>query len=119
MNAANLSPIDSVVFRTRNLEAVRHWYEQEFGLRVGTIERDGKTAPDADARYVNFRSGDVLIGFETGDEVDRARLVFMSDDLAALKRELASKGVRPSAEQGTWCIVKDPEGREVILQQRT
>lgn len=112
MSSADVSPLDSVVFRTQRLAEVRAWYESVLGLRAATLD-DGRE--DADARYVNFRSGNVLVGFETGSDVDRARLVFFTGDLAALKRGLKA----PVATEGKgWLIVKDPEGREVILQQK-
>ncbi|MEK7468145.1 MAG: VOC family protein [Planctomycetota bacterium] len=119
MSLADLPQIDSVVFRTRDLAEVRRWYELVLGLRVGTFERDGITVRDADARYVNFQSGNTLIGFETGNEVDRARLVFIVGDLEQTKREVTARGAIISLQRDNWFIVRDPEGREVLLQQRS
>jgi catechol 2,3-dioxygenase-like lactoylglutathione lyase family enzyme len=116
MSSAEISPVDSVVFRTRDLALIRQWYSSVLGLKVARLD-DGRE--DADGRYVNFRSGKVLIGFETGAEVDRARFVFMTGDLEAARRELAKKGVIPSEGQSDWMIIRDPESREIIVQKRT
>lgn len=83
------------------------------GLKIATIE---KGAPDADERYVNFEIVGGLLGFETGKDVQSARVVLTVDDLVAELERLAGKGVTPAQTGKGWAIVKDPEGREIILQ---
>jgi catechol 2,3-dioxygenase-like lactoylglutathione lyase family enzyme len=114
MSSADSPPLDSIVFRTRNLAGVRAWYSGTLGLKVAVLRKNNREFPDEDARYVNFDAGNgVLLCFETGLEVDRARIVLRVPDLPAA---IAARGLQPAQSGDNWAIVRDPEGREVILQ---
>jgi catechol 2,3-dioxygenase-like lactoylglutathione lyase family enzyme len=104
---------DSVVFATRRLAEVRAFYENVLGLAVAKIECG---AEDANDRYVNFKVEGGLLGFETGLEMQSARVVLRVPDLRAELERLSVAGVRPSSSGARWAIVRDPEGREIILE---
>ena len=108
--------LDSVVFDTRDLPAIRHFYGEVLGLAVGSFERDGRMVPDESASYVNFDVGGTLLGFETANTAQVGTVVFQVDGLPALLADFSAKGVTPVKTHQTFAIIRDPEGREVILQ---
>lgn len=108
--------LDSIVFNTRDLPRVRAFYADVLGVKVGTYEKDGKTLPDESATYVNFRAGDTLLCFETGENVETGTIVLACPDLAAARTALKLRGVSIAREHPAFVIVKDPDGRDVILQ---
>lgn len=109
--------LDSVVFDTTRLEAVREFYRDGLGLPVGTYEKDGRTVADEDDTYVNFTCGGVLVGFERGPTAERGTLVLKVDDLETALERLAGRGVRQERVQDPWALIRDPEGRGIILQK--
>jgi catechol 2,3-dioxygenase-like lactoylglutathione lyase family enzyme len=110
--------LDSVVFETPDLARVRAFYADVLGLRVGTFHKDGRELPDESDAYVNFDTG-ALLCFEKGDTAQLGTIVLRVHDLAAALETLRSRGVSPSRATATFAIVRDPDGREVILQAAT
>ncbi|MCC6574068.1 MAG: hypothetical protein IT462_09765 [Planctomycetes bacterium] len=108
--------LDSVVFSTRDLPRVRAFYADVLGLKVGSFEKDGKVLPDEGPKYVNFKAGDTLLCFETGDSVETGTIVLACPDLAGAKAELARAKVKLVKEHPAFLIIHDPDGREIILQ---
>jgi len=108
--------LDSVVLATDDLTAVRSFYLDVLGFRVGTFEKDGKTVPDESETYVNFDGGGALLGFELGEAAQLATLVVKVENLQALLGDLAAKGIQPERRMPAFAVIRDPEGREIILQ---
>lgn len=108
--------LDSVVFETPDLPRLRRFYTETLALRVATFERGGKTLPDESESYVNFEVGGTLLGFERGKAAQLGTVVLAVDELDALLAELARKGVKPERARANFTIIRDPDGREVILQ---
>jgi catechol 2,3-dioxygenase-like lactoylglutathione lyase family enzyme len=108
--------LDSVVFDTADLSATRRFYAEVLGLAVGTFERDGKTLPDESDRYVNFKVGDTLLGFEAAQTAQTGTIVLQVESLPEALAAVAAKGVRPHKARENFAIIRDPEGRELILQ---
>ena len=108
--------LDSVVLATDDLVAVRAFYRDLLGLRVGTLQKEGRSAPDESDTYVNFDCGGFLLGFEVGGAPHLATLVVKVDDLPSVLSDLAAKGIQPERKMPAFAVIRDPEGREVILQ---
>jgi len=108
--------LDSVVLATHDLAAVRAFYHDALGFCVGTIDRDGKTVPDESDTYVNFDCAGVLLGFELGGAPQLATLVLKVDNLESTLEALAAKGISPELRKPAFAVIRDPEGREIILQ---
>jgi catechol 2,3-dioxygenase-like lactoylglutathione lyase family enzyme len=108
--------LDSVVLATDDLAAVRAFYRDALGFRVGTFEKDGKTVPDESDTYVNFDCDGVLLGFDLGGAPQLATIVVKVDRLEPVLAELAAKGILPERTKPTFAVIRDPEGREVLLQ---
>jgi len=109
--------VDSVVFHTPRLEVVRAFYLEQVGLKIGTYEKGGRTVPDEDESYVNFDVGGVLLGFERGFTAETGTVVLKVDDLEAVLGRLAARGIQPERRDGPWAMIRDPEGRGIILQK--
>ena len=108
--------LDSLVLATDDLAAVRAFYGDALGFRVGTFEKDGKQVPDESDTYVNFDCNGVLLGFELGGAPQLATIVVNVDDLEATVAELNGKGIVPERRKPSFAVIRDPEGREIILQ---
>lgn len=111
--------LDSVVFETCDLAAMRVFYGELLGLDVNTFEKDGEMHTDADERYVNFSVAGVLVGFEAAEAAQLGTMVFEIESLQETLSELSKRGIKPTREGGNWAIIRDPEGRDLILEQRS
>lgn len=113
--------LNSVVLGTRDLVAMRGFYESMLGLAVGNYTAaDGTEKSDCSDSYVNYEWGSAILGFEVADRADRCSIVLAIDDGGALKDRLMRAGVTftegvTAAGQGFF-RASDPEGRELILE---
>lgn len=112
-----IKQVNSIVFHTENLVAVRSFYTEALGLTVGTYEKDGKIIPDESDSYVNFQIGGTLLCFEFEEgRVDRGTIILNVDDLAQAKEDLIARGVRIQKDHPAFLKFEDVEGRELILE---
>ena len=111
-----MTKLDSLVLATDDLAAVRAFYRDALGFRVGTFEKDGKTVPDESDTYVNFDCNGVLLGFELGGAPQLATIVVKVDRLESVLADLATKGITPERRKAEFAVIRDPEGRELVLQ---
>ena len=111
-----IAKLDSLVLDTDDLAAVRDFYRDALGFRVGTFEKDGWTVPDESDTYVNFDGAGLLLGFELGGSPQLATIVVRVQELEAALAELAAKGISPERRQPSFAVIRDPEGREILLQ---
>src|SRR5688500_11921907 len=111
--------LDSLVLATDDLAAVRAFYRDALGFRVGTFEKDGKTVPDESDTYVNFDCDGMLLGFELGGAPQLATIVVKVESLESTLSDLAAKGIAPERTKPSFAVIRDPEGREIILQAVT
>ncbi len=109
--------IDSVVFATRDLSKAREFYGRKMGLKVATYDEEGREVADEGPGFVNFRCGETLLGFEKGDAAEMATLVLKVHKLEAVLALLDEEGVRVGRRKDNWAMIRDPEGREIILQE--
>ena len=111
--------LNSVIYHTKNLAQVKEFYESNFGLRIGTYEKDGKLVPDCSDKFVNFVLDDgTLFCFEIdGDRIDGGTVVIHVPDLTELVRSLRAKGLELKGDLFQWIKVKDPDGRSLIIEQ--
>jgi catechol 2,3-dioxygenase-like lactoylglutathione lyase family enzyme len=110
--------LDSVVFETPDLARVRAFYADVIGLRVGKFHKDGRQLPDESDTYVNFDTGAMLC-FEKGTAAQLGTIVLRVTELPSALEALAAHGVNPVRATAAFAIIRDPDGREVILQTNT
>jgi catechol 2,3-dioxygenase-like lactoylglutathione lyase family enzyme len=111
--------LDSIVFETADLPRIRAFSADVLALAVGSYERDGKLVPDENDTYVNFECGTALIGFElsTSGAVQTGSLVLKVPDIAFAIARLAERGLSATAQRDSWAKFRDPDGRELIVEQ--
>lgn len=114
--------INSVVLGTLDLATVRQFYESVLGLAVGRFsDASGAECADCDESYVNYYSGETVVGFESSPEVQRAELVLEVSSLDEVKAQLLNHGVtfeeRKARPGFAFLRLADPEGRNLVIQQ--
>ncbi|MBK7891862.1 MAG: hypothetical protein IPJ84_13785 [Bdellovibrionales bacterium] len=116
--------LNSVIFHTGSLPAIRNFYENALGLKIGTFDQNGVEKPDCSETYVNYTVGDseILLCFEsTSHEPDRGTIV-LTVDLDEVIKRLQRFNVPVQNNMSTdagfqFLKVKDPEGRSIILER--
>lgn len=114
-----VSTLDSVVFHTTALPAVRHFYKTILGLQVGTFEKNSNAVADANERYVNYLCGGTLLCFEAGKTTELGAIVLLTRDVLQAKLDLRAAGVNIKQERDQWLRFRDPDGRTILLQERS
>lgn len=111
---------DSVIFKTRDLRAIRSFYEQQLGFPTGTYEKNGVRLPDHSDLYVNYHIGGGLIGFEVeaggSIEPDKADLVIRVQGFEEFKSHVEDQGIELVHETQIFFMIKDPDGRTLIFE---
>jgi len=112
-----ITGIDHVAFYTTAPEGVAHLYRDVLGLSISNPLEPGET--------LRYWVGKQWVGFSSAPNpqaLDRMDHVgFATDDLAALQRYLAKKGVTAPATVERWpdgsrsFRVKDPEGHVIEI----
>lgn len=98
---------------TGNLGSMREFYEEQVGLRVRRAE----------PQWVEFETAGAVLALHEMPDAARQGLVlrFETDDLEAVRRALASRGVPPcvpiEAPQGRLVDIRDPEGNLIQILQ--
>lgn len=116
--------LNSIIFHTRSLPAIRDFYENALGFKIGTFDQNGVEKPDCSETYVNYRCGDgeMLLCFEsTSREPDRGTIV-LTVDLDEVTKRLQHFNVPIQNNMSTdagfqFLKIKDPEGRSLILER--
>ena len=115
-----ITGIDHVAFYTTAPEGVAHLYKDVLGLAPANPIEPGET--------IRYTVGKQWVGYSTApdpqalDRMDHA--AFATDDIAALQRYLAKKGVTVPETLQTWpdgsrsFRVKDPEGHPIEFVER-
>lgn len=112
----NWKELNSVIFETLNLNKIREFYEGQLGLEVNRYESGGKEIADVTDRYVNYKIGGCLIGFEMGGKIDTGSFVLYVSDLAET-RVILGKKLTFRRNQNFFISFSDPDGREIIVEQ--
>lgn len=108
--------LNSFIYYTADLPTIRRFYADTLGLEVGTYEHDGKIVPDESPTYVNFNLGGTLLGFEAAKAAETGSIVFEVESVEQAVAGLAQMGIQPEKRTDKFAIIRDPEGREIILQ---
>lgn len=110
--------LDSVVFNSGRLEAIRDFYENKLGFPTGTYEKNGERTPDFSDSYVNYHVGGGLIGFERDEreEIALGDLVLRVSEFDAFKDKVRAAGIPFVKENRFFFMIKDPEGRTLIFE---
>ena len=117
--AMDIFRLDSVIFHSAQLVKVRAFYQEVLQLPVNRMEFEGAGRDDASESYVNFRCGETLLCLEAGATSDRGSVVLLTRSLAAARRHLELRGVALKRSSAEWLMFEDPEGRTIILQEKS
>lgn len=108
--------LNSVVFHTPNLKAIREFYEGKLGLPLGHFVKNGERRPDFDDKYVNYHLDGALLCFEIdGERLDLGTVILNVGDFAKLRESLKRDGI-PISGNDFYFKIKDPDGRSVIVE---
>ncbi|MGZ3769777.1 MAG: VOC family protein [Bdellovibrio sp.] len=109
--------INSIIFHTDNLNALRNFYESTLGFSVSSFEQDGKKFPDCSETYVNYDFNGILLCFEyENNRVDLGTVVINVESLVNLKIKLSSLNVSFTGDGIRWLKTQDPDGRSLIFK---
>ena len=112
-----VTKLNSIIFHTSNLTSLRDFYENHFGLKVGTFEKNGQPVPDCSESYVNYQMNGMLLCFEQEDgRCDLGTVVLNVESLPEFKERLTTSKIPVSGDVNKWLKVKDPDGRTIILE---
>ena len=110
---------NSVVFTTKNLSAIRAFYEGTLEFPTGTYQKNGDTLPDFSESYVNYHIDGGLIGFEI-EEASKppgvGDIVIKVSDFTALRIRLENSGVKILKSNPAFFMIQDPESRTLIFE---
>ena len=112
----NWKKFDSVIFETLNLDRIREFYEVLLQLKIARYRKNGREIEDATDRYVNYRIGNSLIGFELGKKVDTDSIVLLVSNLSETQKILKEK-LTLKRSKSFFISFSDPDGREIIIEQ--
>ena len=110
--------LDSVVFETLNLDRIRKFYEVSLELKIARYKKNGKEIEDVTDRYVNYKIGNHLIGFEVGEKADTGSVVLHVSNLDETKKILEQR-LTITKNSDFFFLFFDPDGREIIVEQAT
>ena len=108
--------LDSVVFKTLNLNRIRNFYERLLELPIAQYEKEGREVEDVTDHHVNYQIGNHLIGFEVGEKIDTGSLVLRVSNLNKI-RMILEKKLTLIKSQSFFISFFDPDGREIIVEQ--
>ncbi|MGZ3782691.1 MAG: VOC family protein [Pseudobdellovibrionaceae bacterium] len=112
--------INSIIFHTTNLTALRDFYESTLELEVGSFEKDGQMLPDCSETYVNYDINGVLLCFEyEHNRVDQGTIVINVESITRIKTKLDNLNIPFMGDGLHWLKVKDPDGRSLIIEPST
>lgn len=115
-NMIQWKELDSVIFQTLNLKKIREFYEELLQLTIALYEKEGQEIQDVTDRYVNYKVGGSLIGFEIGEKIDTGSIVLRVSNLAKTRAVLENK-VALTKNEKFFILFSDPDGREIIIEQ--
>lgn len=110
--------VDSVVFETNKLNDVRRFYEHVLEMPIARYIKQGLEVEDVSERHVNYRIGKALVGFEIGDRTDTGSLVLRVEDLSEARSALTAR-TNLVKNRDFFIVVRDPDGREIIIEEET
>ena len=96
-----------------NLESARSFYTEVLGLRVTEQESGHHAKFDSRRGFICLEKK----GLESYPSKDKAVLFFQVPDLKAAVRAVGEGNVVQS--EGTWAVLHDPEGHNVILLEKS
>ncbi len=108
-----------IVLFVNDIARVAAFYEKTLGLQA-------KVCPDDPKEWQEFYAGSITIALHKSDAPKPRRIatkiVFHSDDVKALKREIEARGVKLGSlvqtENFAFCNGKDPEGNPFSISSR-
>jgi catechol 2,3-dioxygenase-like lactoylglutathione lyase family enzyme len=116
----HITAIDHVSFYTTAPDGVKHLYADILGLPSAAPIESGET--------VRYMSGKQWVGYSPAPDpkaTDRMdHVAFTTDNIGALRRYLAEKGIKPGQIEGRpdhslSLMVKDPEGHRIEFVERS
>jgi catechol 2,3-dioxygenase-like lactoylglutathione lyase family enzyme len=116
----HITAIDHVSFYTTAPDGVKHLYVDILGLPSAVPIESGET--------VRYMSGKQWVGYSPAPDpkaTDRMdHVAFTTDNIGALRRYLAEKGIKPGQIEGRpdhslSLMVKDPEGHRIEFVERS
>jgi catechol 2,3-dioxygenase-like lactoylglutathione lyase family enzyme len=114
MKTKNLS---SITFHSANLEKIRSFYVDILTLSVNSYKEGDLGVTNEGPGHVYFNLNNALLCFEKGDHIDLGSVVIQVEDLVSALAELRAKEVYIVRSSFNYILVKDPDGRSIILEQ--
>jgi hypothetical protein len=108
--------VDSIVFETTKLNEIRGFYEQVLELEIARYINAGVEVEDVTELHVNYRIGQVLVGFELGERTDTGKLVLRVSNLSYARGVLSDR-TTISKSRDFFVLICDPDGRHIIAEQ--
>jgi predicted enzyme related to lactoylglutathione lyase len=96
-----------------DLERARKFYLETMGLEISDEQPGHHAKFDSGAGFVCLERK----GAESYPSADKAVLFFEVDDLGAAIAAIGKD--RLEHEQGTWAVLHDPEGHNIVLLERS